>query len=168
MTNYGMNFAPQGGNAINAPTYSSLQERLQIDLNNPAPLFDVVTVGAGSAFSVSQSTVQSDSEQLLVINHNLGYIPQVYVTFLLTPNSGSSSGANSVDTYSLGQMTITNNGYVADYIGFQLTTTTMAVVHTVASSGEGTGSYTSPANEYNVQIKYLICNNLGIQTLSFN
>ena len=168
MTDYGMNFAPQGGSAITSPTYSSLQTRLQIDLNNPAPPFNVVTIGAGTAFSVSNSTPQSDSEQLLLVTHNLGYPPQVYVTFLLTPNSGSSSGVSSVNTYSLGQMTITNNGIVADYIGFQVTTTTMAIVHTVVSSGQGTGSYTSPANQYNVQIKYLICNNLGIQTLSFN
>lgn len=153
---YGMNFAKQGGNAIQSPTYSSLQARLQIDLNNPAPLFDVVTMAAGTAININEAVVETISEQLLVVDHNLGYIPQAYLFF------------QAQLTYSLGFYIISGGELVNDSVGYILTPTTLTINHTVESFGNGTGSYTSTAASIQLNVKYLICNNLGIQTLSFN
>ena len=163
---YGMNFGVQ--DAINNPNYSTTQNRLQIDLNNTAPLFNLITIPAGTGFSVNLAAVQSDSEQLYLINHNLGYIPQVYVTFQLVPINPSNNPSSYAGTYGLAIAIIAEGGSGSDYINYALTTTTMTINHTTSSNGQGSGSYTSYAPDYNVIIKYLICNNVGIQTITFN
>jgi hypothetical protein len=163
---YGMNFGTT--DAINSPTYTTTQNRLQIDLNNPAPLFNLVTIPAGTGFSVNLAAVQSDTEQLLLVNHNLGYVPQVYVTMILTPINPTNNPSTYAGAYGIGVGLIAAGGAAVDSIGYALTTTTMTINHTVTSNGQGSGSYTSYAPDYNLTIKYLICNNVGIQTIIFN
>lgn len=168
-TVYGMNFAADGGDAIHFPTYTTTQNRLQIDLNNPAPLFDLIKIPAGTNFSVDLGQVQQDSEQLYIVNHNLGYIPQVYVVFLLLPTTSSSTGALTVGAYSFGEMLIAEGGSSTDIINYAINSQTLTINHIVTSDGTDPGfSYTSPANQYLIQIKYLICNNPAIQTISIN
>lgn len=160
---YGIQFG--NTDAINNPDiYTSTRNRLQIDLTNNAPLFNVKTVPAGSAFSVSFNVAQTITEQLLLINHNLGYIPEVYTVFTLTL---LSTGVAS--SYALGQIFIANGGGGADYINYTATANTLQINHVVVSYGfGGGGSYTSTANLYNLTVKYLICNNLGIQSSNYN
>jgi len=165
---YGMNFAADGGDAKNSPTYTTTQNRLQIDLNNPAPLFDLITIPAGTNFSVDLTQVQSDTEQLYVVNHALGYKPQVYLVFLLVPANPTSSGAVSSGTYTIGQMLLNQGGGGQDAITYSVNSQTLTINHTVSSNGSGGGSYTSPANQYLIQVKYLICNNPSIQTVTLN
>jgi hypothetical protein len=164
--NYGMNFGTQ--DAVHSPTYTTTQNRLQIDLNNPAPLFNALTIPAGTGFSVDLTQVQSDSEQLLLVTHNLGYIPQAYVTFLLTPINPTNNPSSYAGAYGIGLVLIAAGGALVDSITYNLTSTTMTINHNVNSLGMGSGSYTSYAPDYNLTIKYLICNNQGIQTITLN
>jgi hypothetical protein len=163
---YGMNFGVS--DAANNPNYTTTQNRLQIDLNNPAPLFNLVTVGAGTAFSVDLTQVQSDTEQLLLVVHDLGYIPQVYTTLYLEPINPNIAPSNFNYSYGIGLVLLAEGGAGDDVIDYNVTSTTFTVNHTVQSFGGGTGSYTSYAPDYNLTIKYLICNNVGIQTITFN
>lgn len=167
--NYGMNFAGQGGDAINAPVYSSLQSRLQVDLNNTAPLFNIITIPCGSAFSVNLLTTTVISEQLgTPIIHGLGYIPQVIAVFYLIPIGTPATPSNYAYSYSLGQSLLAQGGGGQDIINYSVNSQTLSFNHIVSSTSGGVGSYTSIAPSYKVQIKYLICNNPQIQTLSFN
>ena len=163
---YGMNFAPH--DAVNNPSYTTTQSRLQIDLNNPAPLFNVVTQSAGTAWNVSTANPFNISEQLLVVNHQLGYVPQVYVAFLLLPISGASSGATYTGQYSMGQLLIYEAALVNEYINYSVNTTTLTINHVLTGGGFDVGPYTSPANQYLIQVKYLICNNPVVQTITIN
>lgn len=159
MTNaYGMQFGPQ--DALHSPTYSTIQNRLQVDLDNPLDkLFDVVTFPAGTAFSVNEAAVQTDTEQLYVVNHGLGYKPQVYVVFSLI-----LIGSNSLLTFALDEALLGVSNAITDSINYQINGSTLNINHTVSSNGSGSGSYTSAANTYEVQMKYIICNNPHIRT----
>lgn len=165
---YGMNFANTNGDAVHNPTYTTTQNRLQIDLNNPAPLFNLITLEAGTGFSIDLSTITTDSEQLAVINHNLSYVPQVYTTFYLIPINPSINPSTFANTYGIGQVLLGEGGNSVDFIGYTVNSTTLTFNHTVESFGGGSGSYTSVAPDYKVQIKYLICNNPQVQTITLN
>ena len=138
---YGMNFGVS--DAINNPNYTTTQNRLQIDLNNPAPLFNALTIPAGTGFSVNLTQVQSDTEQLLLVTHNLGYIPQTYVTFFLTPTNPANNPSTYAGAYGIGIVILNQSGAGVDSISYSLTTTTMTINHAVTSNGTGIGSYTS-------------------------
>lgn len=151
---YGMNFGVT--DPLHSPSYTTTRTRLQSDLTNPAPLFDVKTLSAGSAISVNLAVSQTISEPLLVVSHRLGYIPQVYTLY------------NLLGTYSIGQIVLASGGSAIDFIGYTLGTQLFTIVHTVQSFGGGSGNYTSPAPNYKVWVKYIICNNPSIQTISIN
>lgn len=160
---YGMNFAADGGDAIHNPTYSTTQNRLQIDLNNPAPLFDNLIISAGTGSSVDFSVAEEISEQLLVINHNLGYVPQVLSVFsLISKSTGLYQG------YGLGFALLAEGGAGQDWIDYSINAQTFTINHHNESFGGDTGSYTSTAPDFNLWVKYLICNNPAIQTISIN
>lgn len=161
MTDYGMQFGTR--DAIHDPFYTTNQDRLQINLFNPlGNQFDVVQVPAGTAFSVDLSTVATDEEQLLTVTHGLGYIPQVYVVFSLIPvNSGDAPASEG---YYEEIVLLVNGDAGSDVIAYTIDENTFTVTHTVTSYGTGSGSYTSTANLYTLQVKYLICNNTHVRT----
>lgn len=161
---YGMQF---GTDALHNPSYSTLQKRLQINLNNPyGKQFNVVSVPGGTNFSVDESQVQSATEQLFTVTHGLGYIPQTYVVFSQIPIGSNQTAASS--GYDMEQITIASSAVLSDTITYIVNTTTLTVNHTVSSIGGGSASYTSTAANYTLQIKYLICNNPQIRTTVFH
>lgn len=166
MTNlsYGMQFGPT--DALRAPDYSTLQERLQINLNNLlGKQFDVKTITAGTAINIDLTDVETISEQLLVITHGLGYVPQTYAVFSLIPKSSTETPSEL--GYTEEEVLLSEGGSGQDYISYTIDKDTFTVLHYVTSNGTGTGDYTSSANTYNVQVKYLICNNTKIRTTNF-
>lgn len=163
---YGMSFSPT--DAINLPTYSTNTNRLQSDLTNPAPLFNVRTIPAGTGSSIDFSITETISEQLLVVNHELGYLPQVYIVFYLIPKDPSVDPSTFSGAYTIGQMFLAEGGAGADFINYTVNTQTLTINHINESFGGSSGSYTSYAPDYNLWVKYIICNNSQIQTITIN
>ena len=158
---YGMQFGTT--DAIHDPFYTTNQNRLQTNLFNPlGAQFDVVTISAGTAFSVDLSTVATDTEQLLSVTHGLGYIPQTYVVFsTILIGSGDTPGQAG---YYEEEVYLTVGDGISDTISYTVNEDTFTVNHNVISNGTSSGSFTSAANLYTLQVKYLICNNTQIRT----
>lgn len=159
-TDYGMKFSNSGN--INNPDYTTDTKRLNIDLSNPEPLFGIKTTSGGTGINIALDSASTISEQLLVIPHVLTYEPQVYITLMLIAINGEAPGLLLNNRYASGTIPYNAGGSLyQDWIDTTVTATTVTINHHVQSYGVGTAgsSYTSVATYYNLQTKYLICNN---------
>lgn len=158
---YGMQFGTT--DAIHDPFYTTNQNRLQTNLFNPlGKQFDVISIPGGTAFSIDLSTVVTDTEQLFTITHGLGYVPQTYVVFSpILIGSGQTAGQTG---YNEEIVILASGGTGTDVIDYTVNEDTFTINHTLTCDGSGSGSYTSTANLYTLQVKYLICNNTQIRT----
>lgn len=158
---YGMQFGLI--DALHAPSYSTLNNRLQINLNNPlGKQFDVPIISAGTNVNISLAADETITEQLLLVTHGLGYIPQTYVVFSLLAQ-GSTQTPGEVG-YTEEQVYFMQGDTGSDFISYVVGKDTFTILHYVVSTGTGSGTYTSTAANYNLQVKYLICNNTQIRT----
>lgn len=163
LNGYGMAFAQAGQQVANTQSYTTQQDRLQFNLNNPnQALYDLVTLSeAGTNLTVTYG--QSAQETLLVVNHGLGYAPQAFVTMLVyaagtTPNYQTGAYALEEYVFDVGVIGI-------DYVYYAVDDDNLYIIHEVNLSGSTPpGTYTSTAADYGLQVKYLICNNAYIHT----
>lgn len=162
MTNslYGMAFDDRGVTNI-PPAYTTARDRLQIDLNNKAKLFDVVDTDAGIAATVTSGFVFE--ETLLSIHHGLGYIPQVYTALTLF-----NKGSKVPIYYAINIALLGESGLGDDLIDWDVNEEDFTVKHivdlTLSAGLLPTTTYTSVAGNFDLRVKYLICNNVQIQT----
>jgi hypothetical protein len=161
--NYGMNFGSR--DAENNPSYTTLRDRLQVDLSNNAPLYNVRTDPAGSALPVDFSVASILQETIFQVIHGLGYIPQTYTVFTLSNKDGTPLAIGS--QYSINRMLLAQGGFGEDYIQSSVNNSIFSVVHYNISYGGGTGGGASLAPLYNISTKYIICNNPVVQTPNF-
>ena len=164
---YGMQFT-SNKDAIGESTYLSTQQRLQSDVTNTVPLFNITTIPAGTGIPIDWSTVVTNSEQLFLVTHSLGYIPQVLILFHLIPISLSNNPSTFSGAYTMGGIVLAEGGNFTDWIDYTVTAETLTINHHNQSYGAGTGSYTSLAPAYNLWFKYVICNNTQIQTVTLH
>jgi hypothetical protein len=162
---YGMNFSLPGQQVANTPVYSTNQNRLQIDLNNPNdPLFGLFDNIAGTNLTISIGS--QATETLKNIHHGLGYVPQVFLSFFgYTPGTVPNY---TQGTYEIEQFLIAEGGFGIDVVDYVITEDDLTIRHDVdLTGGIGSGTYTSTAASFALQIKYLICNNVRIHTPNF-
>lgn len=157
MSDFGMAFGSQ--DLVNDPAYTTLNKRLQVDLNNKNRLFDVVPTSAGTNLSTPPGFFQS--ETLLQIDHNLGYVPQVFVTFTLL-----DKGTTTIERYAVDEVILQLGGPTSDLIVYKIDEESFTVLHTVDNTF-GITTVTSTAGNYDLKTKYIICNNTQIHTINF-
>lgn len=157
MTDFGMAFGQRG---LLDPDYTTDRQRLQVDLNNFTKLFDVITVPAGTNATVVSGPTAIFKENLFELEHGLGYIPQVYVAFQLLPKAG---GAPLY--YAINLVLLAEGGDGSDLITYDINEQFFTINHVMDATEGGIGDViVSTAGNYEIKVKYLICNNKQIQT----
>lgn len=140
-----------------ANQYDSNRPHFHVNLLKEPKHMDILTMSGGTGWSTS-GVASQQIETIYTLKHNLPYTPEILIYFYSVSYAGSTTDSRAGRYYADLFVMSGSFGAVADVLYATVDRDNIYIKHRLDDYIGGTG-YVSPANNYQMRIKYFILSN---------